>query len=77
LKLQHDEAYRLFVEALLDEKDVARATRMSLATIRRWRLQRTGPRWIKVGGTAVRYRAADLARWIDSLPGGGGSEDRP
>jgi hypothetical protein len=55
---------------LLDERDVARITRMSLASVRRWRLLRRGPRYLKIG-SSVRYRPADLFAWLDSCPSGG------
>jgi predicted DNA-binding transcriptional regulator AlpA len=59
------------IETLLNERDVARITGLSLATIRRWRLLRQGPKYLKCGATAVRYKADDLAAWIESRPRGG------
>jgi predicted DNA-binding transcriptional regulator AlpA len=58
------------LENLLTERDVARITGMSLASIRRWRLLKQGPRYIKIGA-AVRYRPEDLVGWLDSRPGSG------
>jgi excisionase family DNA binding protein len=55
---------------LLTEPEVAKRVRVSLACLRRWRLERRGPRFIKVG-VLVRYPADDLDQWIDSLPSGG------
>jgi hypothetical protein len=55
---------------LLDERDVARITRMSLASVRRWRLLRRGPRYLKIG-SSVRYRPEDLFAWLDSRPSSG------
>ncbi len=52
---------------LLNERDISRITGMSLATVRRWRLQRQGPRFIKIGA-AVRYWPADLMAWLNSRP---------
>jgi predicted DNA-binding transcriptional regulator AlpA len=60
--------------ALLDEHDIARMTRLSVASVRRWRLVKKGPRYIKIG-SAVRYRPADLAAWLDRCPSGG-SQDK-
>jgi predicted DNA-binding transcriptional regulator AlpA len=57
---------------LLNEHDVARITGLSVATIRRWRLLRQGPRFIKVSGSAVRYRAEDVKAYLDTRPTGGG-----
>jgi predicted DNA-binding transcriptional regulator AlpA len=59
------------LEELLTEHDVARITGMSVASVRRWRLLRTGPKFIKIGA-AVRYRSEDLAAWLQSRPTGGG-----
>ena len=58
------------LETLLNEHDVARLTGLSVATVRRWRLQRQGPRYLKIGA-AVRYRPADVTAWLESRPGGG------
>jgi len=59
------------LEELLTEHDVARITGMSVASVRRWRLLRTGPKFIKIGA-AVRYRSEDLAAWLQGRPTGGG-----
>jgi predicted DNA-binding transcriptional regulator AlpA len=58
------------LETLLTEHDVARITGLSLASVRRWRLWRQGPRFLKLG-RAVRYQREDLAAWLQSRPGGG------
>ena len=63
------------IGALLNEQDVARITGMSVATVRRWRLFRQGPRYIKIGA-AVRYRAEDITVWLNSRPTGGGGRKR-
>ena len=57
-------------EQLLKDEDVARITRMSVASVRRWRLEHRGPRYIKIG-TSVRYRLGDVQKWIRSQPTGG------
>jgi predicted DNA-binding transcriptional regulator AlpA len=58
------------IENLVNEREVARITGMSLATVRRWRLLGKGPKYLKVG-SAVRYRPEDVAAWIASRPTGG------
>jgi predicted DNA-binding transcriptional regulator AlpA len=58
------------LNALLNEHDVARITGLSVATVRRWRLLRQGPRYLKLGAL-VRYRREDLAGWLASRPTGG------
>jgi predicted DNA-binding transcriptional regulator AlpA len=55
---------------LLTESEVAGRLRVSLACLRRWRLERRGPRFLKVG-SLVRYPAEELKHWIGSLPAGG------
>jgi predicted DNA-binding transcriptional regulator AlpA len=65
------------LETLVTEHDVARITGLSVASVRRWRLLRQGPKYIKIGA-AVRYRPEDIAAWLESRPTGGGTEsDRP
>lgn len=57
-------------EALVDERAVAALVGLSVATIRRFRLLRQGPRYIKIGA-AVRYRPEDISGWLESRPSGG------
>lgn len=59
------------LETLLNEHDVARITGLSVASVRRWRLLRQGPKYIKIGA-AVRYRPEAVAAWLESRPSGGG-----
>ena len=59
-------------EELLDERAVATLLHVSVATVRRWRLFKRGPRYIKVSDALVRYRPADLEAYLGSRPGGGG-----
>jgi len=58
------------LEELLNEHDVARITGLAVASVRRWRLLRQGPQYLKIGA-AVRYRGADLATWLTTRPTGG------
>jgi predicted DNA-binding transcriptional regulator AlpA len=57
-------------EDLLNEHDVARLTKMSVASVRRWRLFGKGPKFLKLN-SAVRYRSEDLQAWLASRPSGG------
>ena len=59
------------IENLLGEYDVARITGLSVASVRRWRLLRKGPKYLKIGA-AVRYKTEDISAWIASRPTGGG-----
>ena len=62
---------RLLLPPLLNEREVAEMTGMSVATVRRWRLMAKGPRYVKVGGVAVRYYSTDIESWLSSQPSGG------
>jgi predicted DNA-binding transcriptional regulator AlpA len=55
---------------LLNEHDVARITGLSVGTVRRYRLLRQGPKYLKLNA-AVRYRLSDLEAWLASRPVGG------
>jgi predicted DNA-binding transcriptional regulator AlpA len=59
------------LKALLNERDVARITGLSVASVRRWRLLRQGPKYLKIG-SAVRYKSEDISAWLESRPTGGG-----
>jgi len=58
-------------DGLLTERDVARMTGMSVATVQHWRYAGTGPKYLKIG-KSVRYHLADVRKFIASLPTGGG-----
>ena len=61
------------LQSLLNEFDVARITGLSVASVRRWRLLRQGPKYIKIGA-AVRYKPEDISAWLESRPSGGGHQ---
>jgi len=63
------------MQIFLTEKDVAEQIKVSLASLRRWRLLQRGPRFIKVGAL-VRYRPEDLEQWMAALPTGGTAPQR-
>jgi predicted DNA-binding transcriptional regulator AlpA len=50
---------------LLNEHQVAKFVQLSVASVRRWRLFRTGPKYLKIGA-AVRYRREDVEMWLRS-----------
>ena len=58
------------MQIFLTEKEVAKQIKVSLATLRRWRLLQRGPRFVKVGAL-VRSRPEDLEHWMERLPAGG------
>jgi predicted DNA-binding transcriptional regulator AlpA len=61
------------LESLLNEREVARITGLSVATIRRRRLFKMPPKYLKIS-SAVRYRPEDIAAWLESCPTGGGHQ---
>ena len=56
----------------LTENEVSERTQISLATLRRWRLENRGPLYRKFG-SLVRYAEDELINWQNSQPLGGDS----
>ena len=54
--------------AVLNERQVAEYLSVSVACLRRWRLFRKGPRFLKIG-RMVRYRREDVQSWLNRLDG--------
>lgn len=54
-------------DELIDEREVARAQRRSVAAVRNDRLRHKGVPFVKIG-RSVRYRRSDLQKYIASLP---------
>ncbi len=48
---------------LMTTDEVARRLRVNPCTVRRWRLDDVGPRYLRVG-SIYRYPAGDLEEWI-------------
>ena len=61
------------MSTLMRETEVAKRLNVSLASIRRWRLERRGPAFVKVGAL-VRYRPEELDDWLSELPTGGSTK---
>lgn len=64
-------AFQSTFENLLNEHDIAHITGLSVASVRRWRLLKIGPRATKIGAS-VRYKPEDVKAWLDSRPTIGG-----
>lgn len=62
---------RMNAAPLLTERDLAEHIGVPVKTLQRWRLDRTGPRYIKAG-RHVRYRPEDITRWLDANTRGRG-----
>jgi len=54
------------LETLLNEHDLAKLTKRSVASIRRDRLLKKGCPYIKIS-SSVRYRPSDVEAWLASL----------
>jgi hypothetical protein len=63
------------MEALLNEFEVSEKLQISVASLRRRRILRQGPPFVKVG-PLVRYRPEALDQWVEGLPRGGTAEKR-
>jgi len=63
-------------EELLTERQAQSVVPMSLAWFRRKRLERTGPRSVKISNL-VFYRLSDLLAWLDTQLTGGGAVTNP
>jgi len=50
---------------LLRVEDVAEITGLSVETLAQWRSQRKGIAFVKLSRNCVRYRQADLDRWLE------------
>jgi hypothetical protein len=55
------------MQSFLTEQEVSTRLNVSVATLRRWRLEKRGPTF----GSLVRYRPEDLDSWVAALPTGG------
>ena len=62
-------------ERFLNELQVSERTRISLATLRRWRLENRGPKYRKFG-SLVRYDEDELNHWEEAQPFGGDAPDQ-
>ena len=56
------------VPEMMNDHQVADYLNMSVASVRRWRTFRKGPKFLKIG-SAVRYKREDLEMWLNSCPG--------
>ena len=57
----------------LTEMELSEKLRISLGTLRRWRLENRGPKFRKLGAL-VRYGEYDLDQWMQAQPSGGATE---
>ncbi|WP_321471427.1 helix-turn-helix domain-containing protein [uncultured Paludibaculum sp.] len=57
-------------QRLLNEHEVADSCSISVLTLRKWRSQRRGPQFVKIGAL-VRYRPEDVDAWITAQKSAG------
>ena len=51
----------------MDQEALARRWRLSPRTLENWRRRGTGPRFFRIGGRAIRYRAEDVEAYEAAL----------
>lgn len=51
---------------LLTEREVEADYGIPTKTLQHWRYVGRGPRYLKIEGRLVRYRLADIERWLES-----------
>jgi excisionase family DNA binding protein len=61
-------APELDAPAWMSAKELAALIRVSLTTLRTWRISGSGPRWSTLG-ERVRYARADVTAWLASVGG--------
>jgi hypothetical protein len=54
------------IPAAVDEHEVARIIGVQVKTLRNWRVQGVGPRFVRTGRKLVRYRLADVLAWQEA-----------
>ncbi|MBG0716499.1 helix-turn-helix domain-containing protein [Microbacterium sp. 2C] len=56
----------VLVSPLRDSREIAAFLRVSESTLSRWRAEKKGPPFIRIGGV-TRYRIEQVERWLASL----------
>jgi predicted DNA-binding transcriptional regulator AlpA len=49
---------------VLTEKELAQRLRASLSLLRKWRRDKKGPPYLRLGDKLIRYSAADVQAWL-------------
>jgi predicted DNA-binding transcriptional regulator AlpA len=68
--------WRGHMNKLLREGEVATLLRVSVVTLRRWRMLRQGPPYFHLGRN-VRYSLADIENWLNTRADGATDNARP
>jgi excisionase family DNA binding protein len=53
------------MDSLMTTEAAAAELAVKPSTLARWRRQGRGPRYVRIGSKVVRYRAADVNRWLE------------
>lgn len=64
------QAVQPFVDNLLSDVEVAARLGLAINTIRNWRAARAGPKFVRLGKRAIRYRQSDIEAFIAGGEGG-------
>jgi predicted DNA-binding transcriptional regulator AlpA len=62
----HTRSEAAVLTAALDENEVARIIGVQVKTLRNWRVQGLGPRFVRTGPKLVRYRQSDVLAWQEA-----------
>lgn len=52
---------------LLTTREAAGYLRLAVTTLEHWRLEGRGPDWIRLSSRQIRYRRADVDRWLAEM----------
>jgi predicted DNA-binding transcriptional regulator AlpA len=55
------------MKELINDREVAKITGLSVASVRRLRVRQKGPKYYKLG-TKVKYRPEDVVSWLEEQP---------
>jgi len=58
---------------LATEEDLSTYLGKPRGTLRNWRYQGKGPKWIRLEGGDIRYDWADIEAWLETQRQGGGA----
>ena len=61
-----DQTGDVLVSPLRDSREIAAFLRVSESTLSRWRAEKKGPPFIRIGGV-TRYRIEQVEQWLASL----------
>lgn len=61
-----EETSDVLVSPLRDSREIAAFLRVSESTLSRWRAEKKGPPFIRIGGV-TRYRVEQVEQWLTSL----------